>query len=64
MLNDFKLAGRPRFFRYVFYLVSGFRLKSYRSWAEEGEPNPFVAKTYRRRQTERVEFADIFEDLL
>jgi len=63
-ITDLRLAKRSRIFRYFFYLVSGFRLKSFRSWSQEGEPNPFVAKTYPVRRTERIEFIDIFDDVL
>lgn len=64
MFTEPKLAQKSRLFRYVFYLASGFRLKSFRSWANEGEPNPFVTKTYRSVRTERVEFSDIYDDML
>ncbi len=66
MLNvsEPRLSKQSRFFRYLFYLASGVRFKSFQSWSKEGEPNPFVAKVYRQKQTERVEFDDIFEDLL
>lgn len=59
-----RLAKKSPIFRYIFYLVSGFRLKSFRSWSREGEPNPFAAKSYRAVRTERVEIVDIFDDLL
>lgn len=57
------IAGKPRVFRYFFYLISSCRLRGYRSWKQAGEPNPFVAKTYRAIQTERVEFTDLFEEI-
>ena len=56
------LKKRSLIFRYFFYLVSGRRLRSFKAWKEEGEPNPFVAKSYRPIVTERVEFDDLFED--
>ena len=56
------LAARPKVFRYLYYVLSSFQLKSFRSWRKEGEPNPFVKKTYRRKVTDRVEFVDIFGD--
>ena len=62
-VSELKLAEKSRFFRYVFYLISGFRLTSFHTWTQEGEPNPFVKRAYRQRQTRRVEFTDIFEDL-
>lgn len=64
MFTEPKLAQKSRIFRYLFYLASGFRLKSFRSWAKDGEPNPFVTKSYRPVRTERVEFVDIFDDML
>ncbi len=59
-----KLAGKPALFRYAYFLVSSCRYKSFRAWKRDGEPNPFVTKTYRHTVTERVEFTDIFDDLL
>ena len=59
-----KLAKKSPVFRYIYYIVSGFRLKSFRAWSKEGEPNPFAAKSYRAVRTERVEFVNIFDDLL
>lgn len=58
------LARRSATFRYLHYVLTTFRLRSFASWRSEGEPNPFVRKTYRRVYTERVEFTDIFEDVL
>ena len=59
-----KLAEKSAFFRYLHFVLTCFRLKSFRSWKADGEPNPFVGKTYRAVRTERVEFVDIFEDIL
>lgn len=64
MITEPELAEKSRLFRYLFYLSSGCRLTSFRSWAEQGEPNPFVAKSYKAVRTERVEFVDIFGDVL
>lgn len=61
--TDRDLERRSKAYRYLFYLVSNVRFKRYRTWLREGEPNPFVGKTYRKVQTERVEFDDIFEDI-
>ena len=65
MLNykERRLA-RSRVFRYIFFLISSVRFKSFQSWSQEGEPNPFMSKTYRTVRTERVEFIDIFDDML
>ncbi|MEL7151712.1 MAG: hypothetical protein AAGK71_13315 [Pseudomonadota bacterium] len=63
-LSPARLAKRSAAFRYTYYLVTAFKLKSFRSWKKDGEPNPFVEKTYRHNVTERVEFTDIFEDVL
>ena len=62
-MTDKSLEKRSKGFRYLFFLVSNVRFKSYRSWSREGEPNPFTAKTYRRVQTARVEFDDILADM-
>lgn len=62
-MTDKDLEKRSKGFKYLFYLVSNVRFKSYRSWLREGEPNPFTAKTYSRVQTLRVEFDDFFEDM-
>lgn len=59
-----KLARRSAAFRYAYFVVTSFKLKSFRAWKDAGEPNPFVGKTYRHNVTERVEFTDIFEDVL
>jgi len=59
-----KLAKKSAYFRYLHYTITSFRLKSFRSWKSAGEPNPFVEKTYRPVRTERIEFVDIFEDVL
>lgn len=56
------LAGKSCYLRYVYFLVSGFRFKSYRAWREAGEPNPFVKKSYRHQATHRVEYIDIFAE--
>ncbi len=58
--ND--LAAKPTIFRYVYYVLTAFNPKTYKAWQEAGEPNPFVAKTYRKQVTDRVEFVDIFGD--
>lgn len=63
-LSPAKLAKRSAAFRYAYYVLTAFKLKSFRSWQQDGEPNPFVCKTYRHNVTERVEFTDIFEDVL
>lgn len=59
-----KLAEKSAIFRYLHFLVTSFRLESFRSWQAAGEPNPFVGKTYRAVRTEQKEFVDIFEDVL
>ena len=59
-----RLAARPAPFRYFYYILSSFRLTSYRSWKAKGEPNPFVKKTYRHNCTEKIDFVDIFDDVL
>ncbi|MCG6883968.1 MAG: hypothetical protein LJE62_09465 [Silicimonas sp.] len=63
-LSSPDLAKRSATFRYLYYIVSSFRFKSFRSWQQDGEPNPFVTNSYKRVVTERVEFTDIFDDVL
>jgi hypothetical protein len=66
-MSKFSPTGPSRhsvFFRYIYYVVSAVRLKSFRQWRNDGEPNPFVRKTYKRVVTERAEFTDIFDDVL
>lgn len=58
------LSQKSAAFRYLYYTITGVRLKSFRSWRDAGEPNPFVGKSYRSRQTHREEFLDIFDDVL
>lgn len=63
-LSATDLAVKPAAFRYAYYILTSVNPKSFRAWRKEGEPNPFVAKTYRRQVTERVEFVDIFGEEL
>lgn len=64
-MTEHGLSKKSPFFRYFFYIFSSFRPVSFRNWKANGEPNPFVTPSYKKReQTERVEFIDIFsEDL-
>lgn len=48
--------------RYAYYLLSGCRLASFAAWRRRGEPNPFVRPSYERRQTQRTEFTEIFDE--
>lgn len=57
-----ELAGKPRCFRYLHYILTNLRLISPREWKKAGEPNPFVRKTYRHKMSEIADFNDIFED--
>ena len=57
------LAKRSSLFRYVHFLVSSFSYRSYAAWKADGEPNPFVTKTYRHNGTRQVEFLDIFGEI-
>ena len=56
------LAQRSRLYRYLYYLISSFRLTSFSTWKTKGEPNPFVTKKYRPKASELADFADIFDD--
>ena len=58
------LAEKSAVFRYVYYVLTAFNPKSFRTWQREGEPNPFVEKTYRQHVTDRIEFVDIFSNEL
>ena len=58
------LFRRSANLRYIYYVVSAVRLQSFKQWRDDGEPNPFVRKTYRHAVTERAEFTDIFGDVL
>ena len=51
----------PRPARYIYFLVSNLKFKSYPGWKASGEPNPFVRLPRRKRQTNEQEIADIFE---
>ena len=51
------------FVRYVYFLLSSFKLQSFGNWRADGEPNPFLRIPRRRRvSTSRQEIVDIFED--
>lgn len=58
------LSGRSSFYRYIYFLITSFRLTRYSSWKRRGEPNPFVPVVARQRHTHRQEILDIFEDAL
>jgi len=58
------LGKNSYIFRYVYFMLSSFRFKSFAQWKAEGEPNPFVAKKLKRRQTSRQEIVEIFHDKL
>ncbi len=59
-VNASALANKSAAIRYLYYVLTACDLKSFRSWRKDGEPNPFVEKTYRQHVTERVEIVDIF----
>ncbi|MEM9426555.1 MAG: hypothetical protein AAGA06_07615 [Pseudomonadota bacterium] len=59
-----KLAKKSDRFRYLYFVITSCKLKSFKAWRQAGEPNPFVQKTYRHNVTARVEFTDIFDDIL
>lgn len=58
------LSKHHALFRYIYFLATSFRLTSYKAWKSDGEPNPFVRKSYRHKATQKMEFVDIFEDVL
>ena len=50
-------------FRYVYFLLSSFKVQSFAAWRADGEPNPFWRIPRRRRvSTSRQEIGDIFEE--
>ncbi len=57
-------AGKPRVLRFCFYLISSFKLMRYSAWVQKGEPNPFVRKDRRPRETCQIEITDIFGETL
>ncbi|MEO9827465.1 MAG: hypothetical protein ABJF50_23915 [Paracoccaceae bacterium] len=61
--NKDSLGEKPHLFRYIYFLLSSFRVISYGQWKSEGEPNPFVSpQEAKRRHTSQQEIADIFQD--
>ncbi|WP_413717556.1 hypothetical protein [Silicimonas sp. MF1-12-2] len=58
------LQKRSKVFRYIYFLISGFRFCSPSNWVRDGEPNPFVRALPRNRITHQQEIEDIFEDSL
>ncbi len=63
-LSETELQRKSASFRYAYYVVTSFRLKSFASWRNEGEPNPFVHRAYPSKNTERKEFTNMFRDVL
>ena len=62
--NADDLGRKSRYFRYIYFVLSSFSLKSFGRWKREGEQNPFVQVAYRPRRTHQQEIIDIFEDSL
>jgi hypothetical protein len=60
--NKDSLGQMPRVFRYLYFVLSSFRLVSFRQWKAKGEPNPFVSQRAKRRHTSQQEIIDIFQD--
>lgn len=60
--NKDSLLKLPRLFRYIYFLLSGFRMISYGRWKTQGEPNPFVSQQAKHRHTSQQEILDIFQD--
>ena len=62
-INRNGLGRSPRLFRYLYFLLSSFRLISFGQWKAKGEPNPFVPpKAPQRRHTSQQEILDIFQN--
>ena len=62
MLNGIAqtFARKSPHYRYVYFILSGLRFKSFSAWKKDGEPNPFVRPSYRVRSTSRAEIEDLF----
>ena len=63
-LSGTELGQRPAAFRYAYYLVTSFKVKSFASWRDAGEPNPFVAREYSQESAERSELVSMFADMI
>lgn len=59
--QEFHRSRWPKPMRYTYFLMSTLKFRSYPEWCAEGEPNPFLRRQRRRRQTSEQEIADIFE---
>lgn len=59
-----KFAQKSSFYRYLYFLVSGLRFRSFAAWKQEGEPNPFVRPCYDARITSRSELVSLFRSRL
>lgn len=60
--NKDSLGQMPPVFRYLYFIVSSFRMVSFNQWKAKGEPNPFVSQRAKRRHTSQQEIIDIFQD--
>lgn len=47
-------------YRYLYFILSGLRFKSFSAWKKDGEPNPFVRPSYGVKSTSRAEIEEIF----
>lgn len=56
------LARRSKIFRYIHFLITGVRYKSYANWRADGEPNPFVIPNYHRPVSRQVHASDFLLD--
>ena len=57
------LARRSKLFRYVHFLITSVRYKSYASWKKDGEPNPFVVPNYHRPVSRQIQVSDVLHDV-
>ena len=53
-------AQSPSLYRYLYFLVSGVRFRTYGAWKKDGEPNPFIRPCYGERMTSRSEIMSLF----
>ena len=59
-----RFAQKPSFYRYLYFLVSGVRLRTYAAWKRDGESNPFVRPCYEPRRTTQAELVSLFRSRL
>ena len=59
-----RFAQKPSFYRYLYFLVSGIRFRTYADWKRNGESNPFARPCHDARVTSRSELLSLFRSRL